>query len=385
MKESAAIAALVALQACAAHGVSNPGSIGLGARAERPVPIPERPADVSVVRVVDVGSIRESPSILARDGGISSRLDGKSVWLFGDTIFRRQHGEEIGGISNSWAWTEDADARDGIDFVFPTTPDGDPAPFLPETRLEREFNRSRFGASCSAEPCGARWALWPLALIADPERARRIVFYANVYARAGEFDFAWMGNGVAVWDGTARAPVRLEHGTAPVFRVEDRAYGNAAVRSGDDLYVYGCSSRGLGIACRVARTPLRDVLDVRTWRYYAGSDRWSDAAEDARPVLEANFILSVAYNTNLSEYLAVYSRPLTNDVMVRTAKRPEGPWSTAVRAFTARKPARNWVYDAQAHPELERENGRIQYVTYSITKDATKGEMRLVEIELAAR
>src|SRR5512144_2777491 len=41
---------------------------------------------VSVVRATDLGRIAVAPHVLARDGGLSGVVDGRSVWLFGDTI-----------------------------------------------------------------------------------------------------------------------------------------------------------------------------------------------------------------------------------------------------------------------------------------------------------
>jgi len=374
----AATAAVIAATACARYAMPGFGPMGENS------PPRERPADVSVVRAVDLGPLRESPFIVARDGGVSSEFEGRSVWLFGDTLFRRRDAGELAGVSNSWAWTRDFDARDGIDFTFPTTAEGDPAPLLAETSAERAFNRAHAPDGCREKPCGARWALWPMGLVSDPDRARELVFYAKIYAEPGDLNFRWVGNAIAVWNDVDRAPTRIEASSRMMFAEPAQGYGNTSVVVGDDLYVYGCGSgEGLKKPCRVARVPLADALDVTKWRYFTGNGAWSTAAEDARAVLDANDVLSVAYNPYLSEYLAVYVPPLTNRVMMRTARRPEGPWSAPVEAFTTRTPARFWVYDAQAHPELERNGGRTQYVTYSMTTDDTKGEMRLVEVELA--
>ena len=98
--------------------------------------------------------------------------------------------------------------------------------------------------------------------------------------------------------------------------------------------------------------------------------------------MDANDVLSVAYNAHLHAYVAFYAKPMENQILLRTAPAPEGPWSEPRVAFATRKPARLWVYDGLAHPEFERESGRIQYLTYSLTTEGGS-EVRLVEVELS--
>ena len=93
-------------------------------------------------------------------------------------------------------------------------------------------------------------------------------------------------------------------------------------------------------------------------------------------------MLSITYNRHLRAYWAVYAKPLANRVLISTAPSPEGPWSPPTAAFDTLKPHQLWVYDALAHPEFERENGRIKYITYSL-RTASGSQMRLVELELA--
>jgi len=285
-------------------------------------------------------------------------------------------------ISNSFAWTRDLDARDGIDFVFPATPGGAPESFLPDSDSERAYAEAHAGDHCSVEPCGARFALWPAALVADPSRARMLVFYGKISAGVGLFNFTSAGDSIAVWKDFDTPPDRGPAAAPMMFTRVNELYGNAAVVEGDDLYVYGCGAgKPYTRPCRVARVPLGDALDRSRWVYYAGGG-WSSSPSDAVPVLDADDVLSVAYDAYLSSYLAVYAPPLTNHVMMRTSKRPEGPWSDATTAFAAKAPSELWVYDAHAHPEYERDGGRVEYVTYSRTTGGGAGEIRLVRVEL---
>ena len=66
--------------------------------------------------------------------------------------------------------------------------------------------------------------------------------------------------------------------------------------------------------------------------------------------------------------------------MIRTADRPEGPWSSdelIIQGLPSKIGANNGLL---AHPEFARENGRIQYMTYAHPTGAWKGEIRLVEV-----
>jgi hypothetical protein len=79
----------------------------------------------------------------------------------------------------------------------------------------------------------------------------------------------------------------------------------------------------------------------------------------------------------------VYSRALSNSVVMRTATSLEGPWSAEEVLFVAQRPAQGeFVYDAVAHPEYDRENGRHIYVTYSRATGDFASEVRLVAVEL---
>ena len=64
-------------------------------------------------------------------------------------------------------------------------------------------------------------------------------------------------------------------------------------------------------------------------------------------------MMSIYYNDYLERYAALYSKPLSRDAVLRTAPRPEGPWSTALQVFKARAPDSDngWIYNALAHRE----------------------------------
>lgn len=378
---SAALAILLAM-ACGDYGVFLPSVPDDGTDEGNTIQVAPKPG-LSVARWTDLGPLKESPLILGRDGGMSGTFADRAVWLYGDTLFDTGGGIEM--MSNSWAWTHDRNASDGVDLSFPEF-GGEPAPLLLETPEEREFDAAHDPSHCSEEPCGARWALWPLAVVKDPARHRGLVFYSKVYAEEGLFRFVSVGQSVALWTGVDEpADRRIDPATGEtpfLFTEGDVAFGNARILEGDQIYAYGCQTTGWEKECKVARAPLSNALEPHAWSYY-GSAGWTFDPLQAVSVIEANDIMSVAYNQYLGAYLAVYAPPRTNQVMMRFAPRPEGPWSEAVPAFSTLTPVQLWVYDAQAHPEYEEDQGRVQYVTYTLVTSDRTSEMRLVRVEIS--
>ncbi len=157
--------------------------------------------EVRILEVADQGILETAPVIRGRDGGYSAVYEDRSVWLYGDTFFNEEdeYGYKLHG--NSWSWTDDFDASDGInDFRERGDSVGTPENFFPLTTEEREFNDAHMNENCTQEPCGARWALWPADIIADPERNRMLVFYEKVYSEPGDFNFHGVGCSIAVWN-----------------------------------------------------------------------------------------------------------------------------------------------------------------------------------------
>jgi hypothetical protein len=97
-------------------------------------------------------------------------------------------------------------------------------------------------------------------------------------------------------------------------------------------------------------------------------------------------IMNVSWNDYLQSYVAVYNAPFSPHVMMRTAPKPEGPWSREVTAFDALAALNGGssVHDAQAHPEFNGNGGQVMYVTYSHSTGAFTSELRLVSVELKA-
>lgn len=329
--------------------------------------------DLKVAQATDLGAILTNPKVVGRDGGGSAVFAGYSVWTFGDTFLQNPNAEGETLISDSWAFTSDFSANlnltPGITgFQEREDSAGAPAMLLQLTAAEQAFNSAHEGPNCE-QPCGARWALWPAAMVPDPARNRALVFYQLVSAAPGNFNFQGIGNSVAIWDNFASQPQRPTINSSAahpdlLFGQNDPPFGASAFAVGDTLYAYGCSSSDFSVPCFLGRVALENVLDLSSWTFYAGNGSWSSKLSDAQFVFTGNPILNVSWNSYLQRYVAVYNSPLSLPVMMRTAPAPEGPWSREVQAFTAVSNSGS-VDDAQAHPEYNINGGQTMFVTYS--------------------
>jgi hypothetical protein len=345
--------------------------------------------------VKDLGTLPTNPDILGRDGGYSAIFQGYSVWLYGDTFLANPNAEDFTLISDSWSYTSDLTAQSGITgFQEPLDSAGASTMLLPESPTEQAFNAAHNVNNCQQQPCGARWALWPASIAVDPGTGHAMVFYMLISALPGAFNFQSVGASVATWQSLQQPPQRpaINPPVVPghpdlLFNQNEPPFGSASLFANGMLYVYGCGNpaNSLDKSCWLGRVAPANVLDRSAWSFYAGNGNWTSQLAGAVPVLVANNILSVSWNNYLQQYIAVYSAPSSQNVMIRTASNLEGPWSLAIPAFTAMQPAQGGnVYDAHAHSEYDANGGQTIYVSYSRSTPAPfTSEVRLVAIQLS--
>ena len=351
---------------------------------------PGPPAALGLVSATDIGPLELNPKIGGRDGGYSGVFNGRSVWLYGDTILKEADAQGHTWLNNSWSWTADLDPAGGMTGFNERLDDADaPTEFFPLTEEEAIYNELHYGSEgCAEEPCGARWAMWPGPIVADSARSRALIFYGKIHAAPGEMNFYGVGNGLVVWEDFDAAPTRPEVNPGAdeptlLFSKEEPTFGSAAIVVADMLYAYACDLKDYAKPCKVGRVPLADALDRSAWRFWDGA-AWQEKIGRAQALFDGNDIMTVAWCPFAGVYIAIYSQPMDAKTMLRTAPAPEGPWSRAVKLFDAQKPdGGDWVYDALAHPEYAQNDGLTQYVTYSRSTGFFRSEHRVVKVELA--
>jgi hypothetical protein len=348
------------------------------------------PPALSVVQATDLGPIPTNPDILGRDGGYSALFQGYSVWLYGDTFLAKPNYQARMLLSDTWSFTADLNVQAGITgFQERLDSVGAPTMILPETPAEQSFNQSHNGNNCQTPPCGDRWALWPSAIVVNPADDSALIFYMVVSAQPGNFNFQGMGTSVATWQNIQQQPQRptLNPPIVPghpdlLFTQNEPGFGSAAFISDGMLYAYGCDYNS---GCKLGKVAPANAQVRSAWSFYAGSGNWSTQIGDAVTVFNDANILSISWNTFLQCYVAVYSPPFSQNVVIRNSANPEGPWSSEVVAFVAMQPApgNGNVYDALAHAEYDANGGQTIYVSYSRATPAPfSSEVRLVAVTL---
>lgn len=341
-------------------------------------------------KAIELGTLANPPGVQGRDGAVSAELWSKSIWIYGDTVLDTPDVDGQRWHHNSFSFTSDLDASDGIDGFEQRVDDaGAIAYFIPPTEDEWAFNRAHWGDPCEQSPCGARYAVWPGASVYDIKRDRALVFYGLIYAEPGDFNFHGVGQSVAVWKSFGEAPARpvvapgTKHPTL-LFRESEPAWGAGAVVQDDDVYSFACDTDrgGLEPPCAIARVGLGEALDRSAWRFWDG-ERWSAEMSEAVSLFSGAPSLSVSFNRYLGAWTVIYAQPLSNKVVIRTAPSLTGPWSGPKLLFTANKPDEG-AYDVNMHHEYEEQDGKTLYATFSRSNGQGwfGSEIALVRVEL---
>lgn len=331
-------------------------------------------ADLVVVEAEEIGVVARSEWIQGRDGGGSAHAFGRSVWVYGDTVLEMNAEDDTNWHTNSYDLADPETWMTG--FETPSDSVGAPRYFVELDAEELAWNDLHAAEECAEEPCGVRWALWPGSPQFDAARNRAWIFY-GLYN--DEFP---SGIGIASWDGLDQPVVRrkVDGDSYLLFPKPETEWGAATVIHDDMIYAFGCDNEFLARRCMIGRVPLEDPSDKSAWRFWDG-DEWGTSQKEADELFDGATIMELSWNAGLDRWLLIYSKPFDHDVFARTAEELTGPWSREEVLF--RVPGES-TYDAVHHPDLEEENGLVQYITYSQPTTGWFGsEHKLWRVELA--
>jgi hypothetical protein len=335
----------------------------------------------AVASVAEQGIAPNPPGAAGRDSGMSARFGGHSVWLYGDTFFSPAASDGYRWRSSTWSWTDDLTSwQHALDA------DGRPAQALPHTADEQAFDDAHNGDRCPAQnDCGARHTPWPAGgFVVDPATGTAWVPYNPMSTEpTGQFAFTSQGTSLATWASPAAPAVRpsVMNGAGPqlLFGADEPAWGAGALIVDGALLLYACGGSGDG--CQLARAPLESALDRSAWTFWDGKS-WVTDWHQAQTLFDGAPYVTVAFNTHVGKYLAWYMPPFNETLCVREADRPEGPWSAEQHVGIGQHSMdpQNWDYALVAHPELDRDDGRIVTLSYFQPGTFLNGTIHLVEV-----
>ena len=276
----------------------------------------------------------------------------RTLWLFGDSFIAKPGVAARAGskmVRNSLAI--DTGGR-ALDFYWGSDR-GAPADALPS-------------------PWAGDW-LWPLSGLRVGPRLH--LFLTRIRAKGGgAFGFETVSTHLATVPNPEDPPGLWR----PEFKDVPPSLGTASVLRGGFAYLYGIEPDRKARVCRVEESR---VDDPAAWTWWDGQG-WSPKAAAAVPLF-SGAATEMSVSPFQDGFAAVTSAPhLSPDIQVRTAPRPEGPWSLPVTVFTC--PESGWkkgyfCYAAKAHPELDR-GGRslvISYACNSMSFADAVGDLRI--------
>jgi hypothetical protein len=348
-------------------------------------------ASVRVRDVTDLGPLQTTDAIKARDGGYSARFEGRSLWLYGDTILSLSGEDGSSWRDNSWSSTEDSDATDGVDgFTEPVDALGAPVEFFPETEEEatynvahREMDHDGDGVAECEEPCGGREVLWPMDLVTVDDTL--FSFYVKIHGEPGAWNFFSRGSGVATWSAGEAGPLRPEPSVfvdepTLLFSADEPNFGVAVAYDDGFLYAWGYKDDGGPKQLLLGRVKPGEVEQRSSWRFWDGTE-WVSEWEDAKVVVQGASQMKISFDPDLGVWLAVYMDEPWNSLLLRTAPAPEGPWSEPLKITDTEPPSGDgWDYCGLDHPEFAQEG--VHWMSYYRSTGDWTGEIRLLRVEL---
>lgn len=282
---------------------------------------------------------RSDPKWLGSDDAYSIPLDDdRTLWLFGDTFTGDRRGE-AGFLRNSIG------IQTGRD---------------PSSASIR-FRGSTFEAEQS-------W-LWPLH--GSVIGGKLLLFFmkvrpSRVPSRGPIEDWRDLGNwgffDVFDWETTLvhnplDDPETWRCTKAPVPDTAGIVLGAAVIWSSDCLYAYGWKDRQAYLA-RWGE-PLQ---------WFSGGGWTADPNKAAAILSDVETEFTVHFEPSLGRWCQIQ---LQKEILIRTAERPEGPWSDPQSIFV---PEESFAYAGKAHPQLTGADLVLTYASIGPNADATLGD-----------
>ncbi|PZR95256.1 MAG: DUF4185 domain-containing protein, partial [Candidatus Chloroheliales bacterium] len=268
---------------------------------------------------------------MGADGAYSVPLpDGRSVWIFGDTILGKAQTD--GSLKPSAFINNSLILQDG-------------------DKLTAIHGGSNAKPSAVITPTDSDTWYWPINGIVESDKLRVFLLHLK---RAGNgtpgFDFTGIGHAIA----TLSLPDLKVEGVAPLPFDSKVDYGSSFVEDGGYTYIYGLEdlqSAKYGHVARVAR----GQITSGKWQFYTGAG-WSSNPVSATRIISDVSNLSVFKRG--SGYVLVGMESgfgFGKNILAYYSCSPVGPWVNRAVLYTVPEANGSIVtYLANAHPEFSK-------------------------------
>ena len=344
--------------------------VGLGA-------VPPAPPAANITSVPDMP---KGAAVGGRDDGLSVVIGGFNCFLFGDTILTQSNSVGDYWVVNTMYHTTDSNADDGLVPGFNYKSSGHPPlQFVPYTAAEQAYKEAHQAID------GYLPGIWPMGQFFDPYDARHYITFTKVIERPA---LLWIevGSGLAILPtdpiNNTATRVQSRPGNAEDYLMWDsseRDWGHMCAVLGDHVYFYHVEGQNFG-ALRVARAYLQDgpddgtapdFLEKTNWQYWDGSGWITNSPSSAAVLFYGTGVGTVDWNAYLPNgeggngcYLFTYLSWVSTNICVR-ASADLIHWSPErIIATVPNIPSGSFPYLGRAHYGLEKERGRIIYISY---------------------
>lgn len=296
-----------------------------------------------------MGAGQTSVRIAGLDGGASARVGSTSFFTFGDTNMNLS-----GQLPNTVSSTTDSEAGDCITSTSKSS-GGVAVPVLPKVAGE-----------CT---------VWPTDIVNAPDNKANFFFSSlNSSCQVDHIGLAELNT--ATLDATRTIPVFFARQSAEIPNYQ--IFGASLTRSGTDVYVFfgGQDSSGKDVVL-LAKVAASSIADKSLYTYWDGSAFQSSPSRMV-PLWDQGSVgtngMSIRFNQYLGKWTAVYNTGYVSVLSLRTADNITGPWSGETVLINCLQyyalgdvPSAYPCYGAKDHPEYQKNNGQVTYITQSNT------------------
>ncbi|MFH0996749.1 MAG: DUF4185 domain-containing protein [Pseudomonadota bacterium] len=319
-------------------------------------------------------------------------LDGRILWIFGDTwIGEIQQGRHVLPIdllaelvNNTLAVHEKPDAGCWM------PPDSKAIRFF--WKQTGQKNQAWIRPDSGG---GSGW-YWPAGnglMIKDAIGKFRLIFFMSQLARSPDSDEMWAfyrsGNALVIVNNPGEdvpgwhaqqvsVPSSRSGGEKIGWGVTLLSVPSSEPAQSDYLYIYGIDESDIGNKKLIlARSPAGRVEDTDAWQVYQENGSWGTVASEYHPIadhLASELSIEPVVIGDTLRYVMVYSEDgFGSHILMRMSQHPEGPWSKPFSVYQVediRKDKTFFTYAAKSHARISRPGELlISYVINAVDFD----------------